>query len=216
MSDLTNDALNAFLGAWVMDKGRSNNIDGVLTLQGVGWLKRKAMLVATVTLRNTLAENKGSTSHPLKLVTGLTVTGGIPGAMEARVFDWADKHHDDNVFGNVIIRTQLLKAVQNSEGTLRANLRLELSLAQAADEQDAELFLASDAVGSSALAAETGNGSPVYIHDFIRSEVGKWSVEQVWGLELVGSTNFLTRRIVATKDGKYEKALIVYKFDASL
>ncbi|KAF9037076.1 hypothetical protein BJ165DRAFT_574715 [Panaeolus papilionaceus] len=102
-SDFT--ALN-ISGKFTMNKTLSDPTDTILSLQGVGWFKRKAINIGTVTL--SIKHYKDS-SDVERIDIDQTITGGIPGTSEVRILDWQEKEHEDHVFGNFIAKSRRVK-----------------------------------------------------------------------------------------------------------
>ena len=74
----------------------SDSTDDVLTLQGVGWLKRKVIANATITLHVKHYTADDGVEH---VDIRQTVTGGFEGTTENRTLDWNLREHDDHLFG---------------------------------------------------------------------------------------------------------------------
>ncbi|KAI3401899.1 hypothetical protein diail_6458 [Diaporthe ilicicola] len=89
-------------GTWVMNKSLSDSADPALALQGVGWLTRKAIGLATVTLHvKEYVDDAGVTHVDIQQ----TATGGVKGNTENRTLDNTFREHSDWLFGNVKGRT---------------------------------------------------------------------------------------------------------------
>ncbi|KKY39915.1 hypothetical protein UCDDA912_g00068 [Diaporthe ampelina] len=89
-------------GTWVMNKSLSDSADPALALQGVGWLTRKAIGLATVTLHvKEYVDDAGLTHVDIQQ----TATGGVKGTAENRTLDDTFREHSDWLFGNVKGRT---------------------------------------------------------------------------------------------------------------
>ncbi|KAJ7630795.1 hypothetical protein FB45DRAFT_916587 [Roridomyces roridus] len=86
-------------GKFVMNKGLSGDTEKLLTLQGVPWLKRKAISYGTITLFIKHFKN----DEGVEVINiEQTLTGGFPGTTELRTLDWEQRHNEDHVFGAVI------------------------------------------------------------------------------------------------------------------
>ncbi|KAL8763114.1 MAG: hypothetical protein Q9184_001007 [Pyrenodesmia sp. 2 TL-2023] len=73
-------------GYWVMSKSLSDPLDPVLALQGINWLIRKAVSLATVTMRAIETKDTTGTTH---IRVEQMATGGIKGETEERKLDWS-------------------------------------------------------------------------------------------------------------------------------
>ncbi|KAL1861481.1 hypothetical protein Daus18300_008876 [Diaporthe australafricana] len=89
-------------GTWVMNKSLSDSADPALALQGVGWLTRKAIGLATVTLHVKEYVDEAGVTH---VDIQQTATGGVKGNTENRTLDNTFREHSDWLFGNVKGRT---------------------------------------------------------------------------------------------------------------
>jgi len=83
-------------GTWVLNKTLSDDTDSVLALQGIGWLTRKAIAMATITLHIKQYEKDGVTHIDISQVA----TGGIK-TQEDRTLNYEWAEHVDSVFGKL-------------------------------------------------------------------------------------------------------------------
>ncbi|PSN69603.1 hypothetical protein BS50DRAFT_291681 [Corynespora cassiicola Philippines] len=74
-------------GKWILHKTLSDDPDAVLALQGIGWLTRKAVGLATVT-------------QHLRCYTA-PAEDGSSGEVTHRVLDWQFRPHSDWLFGDL-------------------------------------------------------------------------------------------------------------------
>lgn len=84
------------------NKTLSDSADPALALQGVGWLTRKAVGLASVTLHVKEYVDEAGLTH---VDIQQTATGGVKGTTENRTFDNTFREHSDWLFGNVKGRT---------------------------------------------------------------------------------------------------------------
>lgn len=83
--------------------------DTILQLQGVGWLKRKAIVYGTVTLAiKHTKDDEGIEQIHIEQ----TLTGGIPGTTEDRTLWWKERENEDHVFGPVVGKSRRVKAAE--------------------------------------------------------------------------------------------------------
>lgn len=82
----------------LQNKSISDNIEEILVLQGVGWIKRKAIVTATITLA--IKHVKEDDVETIDI--DQTLTGGIPGTAEHRELTWVERPHEDHIFGAVV------------------------------------------------------------------------------------------------------------------
>ncbi|KKK15991.1 hypothetical protein P175DRAFT_0440682 [Aspergillus ochraceoroseus IBT 24754] len=201
--------LKTLKGSWALDKSVADDADPILKLQGVGWLMRKAIGAATLTLHFASSAEDST----VRLEMRQTLTGGIPGATEERIMDWAERERSNHVYGHTLTRSQFINGVRGADGDVQPDLNLQSKPPSAAIEAEIQRFLCGGIPQlNDALESEGYKG--IYIHDFGRNEQAGWTAEQVWSLELISSQAYLTRRVVVVKGGSYEMARLVYKFTA--
>lgn len=80
--------------------------DDILALQGVGWLKRKAIGLSSITLAIKHYKDDDGVEH---IDIDQTLTGGIPGTSEKRTLWWKEKENNDHLFGHVIGKSRRIK-----------------------------------------------------------------------------------------------------------
>ncbi|KAL4933205.1 uncharacterized protein BDV17DRAFT_286883 [Aspergillus undulatus] len=203
--------------------------------QGVSWLTRKAIGAATLTLHFTStvkphqpesASPTGDDDHEGKvayLTMRQTLTGGIPGSTEERVMDWLERGRSNHVYGDVLSRSRFVRGVRGDDGGMRPDIQVQ-SKTEAGDEVVGKIkafltggtpYLPPDfasASGQNGNEKEQKEYPDLYIHDFGRNEKSEWTAEQIWGLEVIDSQAYLTRRVAVVKGDEYELARLVYRF----
>ncbi|KAL4957565.1 hypothetical protein BDW69DRAFT_191535 [Aspergillus filifer] len=212
-------ALKTLKGSWTLDKSVTDSSDSILRLQGVSWLTRRAISVATQTLHfnSSTIQNEGGTQIP-QLTMRQTLTGGIPGSTEERVMDWFERLRSNHVYGNILSKSKLVKGIVDGSGTLKPEIQVQ---SQVKDEKAAAKI--KEFLMSGSIYLSTANGKneaetslkeyeDLYIHDFGRSEKAGWTAEQIWTFETINSQPYLTRRIAVVKGEEVELARLVYKF----
>ncbi|KAL2843562.1 hypothetical protein BJX68DRAFT_154849 [Aspergillus pseudodeflectus] len=209
----TDITLRTLKGSWGLDKTLSENMDGILRLQGVGWLTRKGIGAASQTLHFTSAvETPPSSSETTVHITmRQTLTGGIPGSTEERYMDWVERERSNHIYGDTQSRSRLIKGVRDAEGAVRPDVEIQSKPGNDAIEEEVKKFLSAGVphLGSQ----ENDDLSDLYIHDFGRNEKAGWTAEQIWGLEVIDSQQYLTRRVAVVREDGYELARLVYKFN---
>jgi hypothetical protein len=165
-------------------KTLSDPTEPVLALQGVGWLKRKAISLATITL--SIKQYKVDGTEHIDIAQ--TLTGGIKGTDEQRVLDWMPRAHEDHIFGSVVGRSRWL------------------------DDKGAEWDALDAFFKEGWLDERVGpNGEP-FVQGHVINEANAWEATQVWGFSLIGATRYYTRRVIVRKtDGSEElKVRLIY------
>ncbi|KNG46620.1 hypothetical protein DDE82_002158 [Stemphylium lycopersici] len=187
-------------GKWQMNKSLSDAFDPVLTLQGIGWLTRKALGAATITQHLQETPTTGEDNAPTtNIKIDQIITGGLKGSVENRVLDWHYREHTDWLFGTVKghSRYSTLQKVQE-EGKNGG-----------AKEEDMKYL-------TEGWLKETEDGGVV--ESFADNDGNKWTAWQVWGFAEIGGERKLTRRFVVRKKDKEEvvKVRLVYDYLGAL
>lgn len=188
----------------------SDNPDPLLVLQGVGWLTRKAIGLATVRVRVSLltSSRQHIDTNPSQLTvneytdsdgtTHIDITSnasGLSTTQENRTLDFQDRSHQDRIFGNVVGRSRLIVLSQPFVPCAKYS-ESEIGFLLAKTLRDGETsskFLEDDSVQSFAKNQDSGYG---------------WTAEQVWGFELIDGNRYYTRRVVG-KDASGQKSELV-------
>ncbi|KDR78778.1 hypothetical protein GALMADRAFT_244322 [Galerina marginata CBS 339.88] len=94
-------------GKYTMNKTLSDQrTDTILQLQGVGWLKRTAISMGTLTISIKHYKDDDGVEH---IDIDQVLTGGIPGTSETRTLWWKERENEDHVFGHVIGKSRRVK-----------------------------------------------------------------------------------------------------------
>lgn len=229
-SDVTMQNLN---GTWVMNKTLSSDTDAVLSLQGIGWLTRKAIGVATITLsvKEWIEPNADDPANaPItKIHIEQTATGGIKNT-ESRTTDWRVREHKDRTFGKCSGQSRMVRGAKDAEGSGKVRPVFELQTDKPQDQLEkikrflrGEItiegeeegpeggFLVDDVQEKDGVSYPEGEG--LWLHNYVKSEEAPWAVEQIWGFEMFNGQRHHSRRLVAaTKDGKYILGRLVYDY----
>ncbi|KAL2787194.1 hypothetical protein BJX66DRAFT_346349 [Aspergillus keveii] len=206
-------------GDWSIDKSKTENLDGALKLQGIGWLRRKAVSSGTITLKITqttpettaaTASNGASTAtaEPVKLMMQQGLRGIFPGVEQTRSLDWMEHDHVDAVSGAAIsVQSRFVNGTRGADGKVRPELDVETAVKKG--EVGEYLGAAVEVFG------EHGNGDVVeraFVQDFISGGAEGWTAEQIWAVEKIGGEVRLTCKAVAAKGSAIEKAVLFYQF----
>ncbi|UKZ73144.1 hypothetical protein TrVFT333_000785 [Trichoderma virens FT-333] len=173
-------------GNWTMNKTLSDSSDPVLSLQGVGFLTRKAIGLATVTLE--IKQYEGPPKPPntaTDVVTHIDIVQSaskLSSTEEKRCFDNFPRTHTDWLFGTV-------------EGRSRW-----VSLDEVTDE-----FLKKDWLVE-------GEGQS-FITNVAENKEKGWVAEQVWGFQIVDGERRYCRHVVVTKGSERAQIRLVYDYN---
>jgi hypothetical protein len=227
-SDATIQNLN---GTWVLNKTLSTDTDAVLSLQGIGWLTRKAISIATITLsvKQFVEPNADDPANaPItRIVIDQTATGGIK-STESRTTDWRVREHQDRTFGKCAARSRLVRGAKGADGKVRPVFELQTTEPQ---EEKIGQFLRGEITVDGEEDPEGGflvdediqekdgvvypEGEGLWLHSFVKSEEAPWAVEQIWGFETFNGQRYHSRRlVVATEEGKYLFGRLVYDYQS--
>lgn len=182
-------------GKWVMNKSLSDAFDPVLSLQGIGWLTRKAIGAATVTQSLRQSSVTGEDGQPTtQIVIDQAITGGLKGSTETRILDWQYRGHTDWLFGTLQGRSRystLAKILEESKG-------------QGVTEEDAKYL-------AEGWLKETEEGDVV--ESYVDNDGNKWTGWQIWGFAEVGGERKLTRRFAIRRKDKNEVVRVRLVYD---
>ncbi|KAK0478298.1 hypothetical protein IW261DRAFT_1551663 [Armillaria novae-zelandiae] len=103
-------------GKFYLNKTLSDSTDEILRLQGVSWLKRKAISIGTVTL---YIKHYKDDDGIEKVDIDQTVAG-ISGTSEKRSLTWTERENNDDIFGYVIGKSRRVKLGELEEEFLKA------------------------------------------------------------------------------------------------
>ncbi|KAH9984651.1 hypothetical protein BJV74DRAFT_583864 [Russula compacta] len=168
---------------WVMNKTLSDDTDEILRLQGLSWLTRRAIGLATITLYVKHYKDDDGVEH---IDIDQRLTGGIPGTTENRILDWTFKEHSDHLFGPVLGRSRRLK-VDEIENEFLRNGWLP------------------DTVQHGGINSYVKSDTP-------KSGI-KWIAEQFWGFEEIHEERRYVRHVdfIGPED-EHVQARLVYDF----
>ncbi|KAK3335397.1 hypothetical protein B0T19DRAFT_470670 [Cercophora scortea] len=180
-------------GKWVMNKSQSSPIEPALVIQGIGWVTRKVVGLATLTLD--VKQYSGPPSPPAEPsapeVTHIEIeqtgTGGMKGTTEKRCLDNAFREHSDWLFGTVRGQTKWI------------------ATADIADKFLAEGWLeGADEAG--------GPNGETHVLSHVESLDNGWTATQTWGFQLVDGVRKYVRHVVVAKGTQRAELTLVYDY----
>lgn len=187
------------------NKSLSDNIDPILTLQGISWFKRKAISFATVTLHvKQYTPPSSSSTEPTHIDISQTVTGGMEGTKEERVLDWSERGHTDHLFGKLKGQSRWVSTsgitTSAGDGTKTDPPSVTAQAYVAREEENSYL-----SEGWEEGEAETGGpGGERHIESFVANEEVRWTARQIWGFAVVDGKRYYVRRVVVRRIGGEE------------
>ena len=170
-------------GKWVMNKSLSDSPEPALILQGISYLIRKAIGLATVTL--TINEYDAPPKPPntsTDVYTHIDIdqsASGLSSTQENRCLDNEYREHSDWLFGKV-----------------RGQSRF-VSLDELEDEHLKKGWLAE------------GDGK-AFVYSHVESEENGWTATQVWGFKTVNGERRHCRNLLVKKGDKRVELCFVY------
>ncbi|KAF2118126.1 hypothetical protein BDV96DRAFT_596999 [Lophiotrema nucula] len=186
-------------GKWILNKSISDSVEPVLALQGIGWLTRKAIGLATVTQH--LRTTTEATDPPATtIVIEQTVTGGLKGTTEKRTLDWQWRAHSDHLFGDLRGRsryTTLSAILTDPQGSYED---------KAALDEDAKFLVGEEGTW----LEETKEGEVV--ESYVENEGKGWTGWQIWGFGDVKGERWLVRRFAIRKGKEVVRVRLVYEW----
>ncbi|KAK4464142.1 hypothetical protein QBC42DRAFT_263987 [Cladorrhinum samala] len=126
MAAPANKTIGDLNGKWVMNKTISSPVEPGLALQGIGWMTRKMVSLATVTLE--IKQFTAPPSPPAEPsatpVTHVEIeqtgTGGMKGTTEKRCADNEFRDHSDWLFGHVKGQSRWIRTEDISDEFLKS------------------------------------------------------------------------------------------------
>jgi len=103
-------------GVWVMNKTLSDTTDDVLEAQCIGWILRKAIGLATVTLTMRHFTDPDTGCERIDIKQSAT---GLQGTVQTRILDWAPRPHEDYIFGKVEGKTRRVQLSEIDDEVLK-------------------------------------------------------------------------------------------------
>ncbi|EUC36018.1 hypothetical protein COCVIDRAFT_94570 [Bipolaris victoriae FI3] len=196
MASPANINIKNLVGRWTMNKSESDAFDPVLSLQGIGWLTRKAIGAATLTqylYQSTVDGSDGVPTTHIKVDQFLT--GGLKGSPENRTLDWAYREHSDLIFGVIKGRSRystLQKFQEESKET-------------GATDEDIKYLI-------EGWLNESQEGD--VIESFTSSAANKWILWNVWGFAESGGKRKLVKKFAVrnTDTGADVRVRLVYDY----
>lgn len=103
-------------GVWVMNKTLSDDTSDMLAAQSIGWMLRKSIALATITLyiKHTTDSDTG-----LEHIDIDSTLSGLKGTTEKRTLDWTERTHEDYVFGKVIAKSRRIQLSEIDDDVLK-------------------------------------------------------------------------------------------------
>ncbi|KAI0483359.1 hypothetical protein GGR56DRAFT_239999 [Xylariaceae sp. FL0804] len=194
-------------GKWLLNKTLSDPVDAALQLQGIGWLIRKAIGAAAVTLhvKQYVTEADGLVHIDIDQVA----TAGLKGTTERRTIDDRPREHKDWLFGSVRGRTRWVSADE-----LAALLSADGGEARKGGWVDGD-FLARDWLDGAEEKPTAEQGVPEgkrHLFSHVESLDNGWHGTQVWGFQTVQGERRYARNVCVAKGDKFVNIKMIYDY----
>ncbi|KAF2963376.1 hypothetical protein GQX73_g10186 [Xylaria multiplex] len=186
-------ALKEWFGVYPLNKTLSDPTDPALALQGIGWLLRKGIGAATVTIQVRQYADAASATH----IDIEQSASGLTGTTENRVLDWTAREHKDWLFGRVHGRSKFVTPAELA------------ALLAPGGEARGEGWVDSDFLAQDWRDGD-GDGDR-FVLNHVRADAG-WFATQVWGFQDIGGERRYVRNVVVAKGDKFESFKMIYDF----
>jgi hypothetical protein len=161
--------------------------DPMLALQDIPWLKRKVILLATVTLHvKEYVDTKGTTHIDIEQ----TATGGIQGTTELRTLDWSETVHEDHIFGKLTSRNRWVSDLSTCESGSGGTLHPYLS--------------------EGWLEEKVGPNGESFMQNWVENKEKGWTSEMIWGFTTREGSRYMTRKIHVKRGEKSLNLTLAY------
>lgn len=165
--------------------------------QGISWLVRKAIGLATITMtiKQFFGKTPETSAPTVEIEIGQSSGTRLGGTSDTRYMDWAERPGEDHIFGKTNAKSRFVSGAQ-SEGKFRPVLEVQTKV----NDPNVGKFLrgeiGTDLKPTEGFLVEKGekeypgvdaeNG--VWAHIVVENQDGKWMAEQVCILPLTTPT----------------------------
>ncbi|KAL3471495.1 hypothetical protein BJX99DRAFT_237383 [Aspergillus californicus] len=182
-------------GQFTPNKALSDDADSSLALQGVPWLIRKAISLASPRFIISHSTNENGTA-----VVNINVSGvGGSGVTEKRILNWEPIPGKNPLYGTTQTRSRLYTST--------------LVKSQSHSEED-YAFLSARTTKSGTPSAWAEDADEQHFQCVIANDEAGWTMEQVWGFEEIDGKRHHTRRSIVRKGTAVERGRLVYNYAA--
>ncbi|EGS18734.1 uncharacterized protein CTHT_0053430 [Thermochaetoides thermophila DSM 1495] len=175
------------------NKAQSDSVDPALQLQSVGWMTRKIIGLATLTLhvKQFVAPPSPPADPANPPVTHIEIeqtgTGGMKGTTEKRCLDYTFRDHSDWIFGHVKGQSRFIKTEEIDDEFLKKGW-LE-------GEEEAK-----------------GPNGETHIISHVESYDNGWTATQIWGFKNINGERKYVRNVVVKKGAERVEIQLVYDY----
>ncbi|KFH44515.1 hypothetical protein ACRE_047080 [Hapsidospora chrysogenum ATCC 11550] len=173
-------------GKWNLNKSLSNDTDPVLALQGIGWMIRKGIGLASISLDVNVYEAAptppNESTDPVTHIDIEQSASGLSSTHEKRCLDETFRPHEDWLFGKCRGKAKWLSIDEIDDEFLKSNWEVE--------SPDSKEFLRS----------------------FVENPEAGWDATQIWGFQKIDGVRRYCRNIVVKKGDKRVAVRLVYDY----
>ena len=171
-------------------KTLSDPFDPVFIIQGVPWIIRKVISIASLSMNVTQEVDEVGTKTLVFTQRVSIAISGLKEDKEVHVLDWREKFHSSVVFGTSSGRSRMVN----------------LSTATGHDGKALDPLLTKDFLDE----GEPGGDNNLY--ELIVHQTSGWVMEQMWGFGIVNDERRLIRKMVIRKGDKMAYTRGVYEW----
>ncbi|KAB5550766.1 hypothetical protein GE09DRAFT_1123633, partial [Coniochaeta sp. 2T2.1] len=184
-------SMHDLTGFWTLSKPLSGAFDPVFAIQGIPWIFRKIISMASLALKATQEVDESGTKTLVFTQIVSIAIAGLSEEKEVRVLDGREKVHSSALFGTSSARSRLVN----------------LSTATGHDGKPLDPLLTQDFLHE----GEPGEENNLY--DVVVHQTHGWVMEQLWGFGMVNDERRLIRTLAIKKGDKvaYTKAVYDWK-----
>ncbi|KAF7544206.1 hypothetical protein G7Z17_g10125 [Cylindrodendrum hubeiense] len=177
--------INDLNGNWIMNKSLSDSSEPVLALQGIGWMTRKAIGLATISIAvNQYQAPPKAPNTSTDIVTHIDIVqsaSGLSSTTENRCIDNTFRDNSDWLFGTVKSRSAFVSLDEVDDEFLKKGWLIE------------------------------GEGKQ-FVKSYVESQGNGWIATQIWGFETIDGERRYCRHVMVTKGDERVQIRLVYDY----
>ncbi|KAI0197517.1 hypothetical protein F4808DRAFT_296733 [Astrocystis sublimbata] len=180
-------------GKWKLSKSLSGPVDPALRIQGIGWVTRKFISNATITLDvNQYTDEKGIVHIEISQEASSITSSHTH---EHRTLDFQERELTDPLFGKVRGQSKFVSA-----GDLAATVQDKAKVNSG--------YLSADWISTD--TENTGPGGTLHVFNCVHGVDDGWTAVQVWGFQMVDGERRHVRNVVVAKGGESHMFKMIY------
>ncbi|KAI4682118.1 uncharacterized protein J4E88_005006 [Alternaria novae-zelandiae] len=172
--------MHDFTGSWLLNKTLSDSFDSAFVLQGIPWIIRKVISLATLTMK--IAHSVDESGVPTVIFTqaASVAIAGLSEEIETRWLDGREQLHSSSLFGTSSARTRMIC----------------FDTATGYDGKPLDAVLTKD------FLREGKEGEEEFLFDLVVHQTRGWVMEQIWGFGMLNGERRLLRKMGLKKGGE--------------